>query len=326
MITEIDGNLLEDTAEALVNTVNCGGIMGKGIAKSFKRKYPKMFDAYAYACKRGEVTIGKMHVCRIDKTNGPKYIINFPTKTIWQEDSQMSFIEAGLVDLVQLVHDLNIKSIAIPPLGCGNGGLDWSKVKPLIVEAFALMPDVDVRIYAKAKREPPVDTRDKLLIVDGSSFLYRAYYGTNPMYSIDGFKVSAVYGVISMLHALRTSEDPKYLVCVFDEDQPNFRHALHPTYKANRPPMPSDLRKQLDMLRILLPALGWPVVAIKGVEADDIMGTLAKQIKGDNVRCVIATGDKDIAQIVDEDIILLNTMTDDYMWPDNVVHKFGVVP
>lgn len=148
MITEARGNLLAADVEALVNTVNTVGVMGKGIALQFRRAYPDMFADYARAVKGGEIQLGHMHVWGTGALSGPRYVINFPTKAHWRAGSKMADIEAGLHDLVRVVAEMGIRSIAVPPLGCGNGGLDWADVEPRIRSAFDALPDVDVRLYA----------------------------------------------------------------------------------------------------------------------------------------------------------------------------------
>lgn len=150
MITTGEGNLLTSDVDALVNTVNTVGVMGKGIALQFRRAYPEMFKAYAKAAKAGEVELGRMHVWPTHALNGPRYVINFPTKAHWRAPSKLRDIAAGLEDLVQVVQRLDIGSIAIPPLGCGNGGLKWHAVEPLIHAAFDKLPEVDVRLYPPA--------------------------------------------------------------------------------------------------------------------------------------------------------------------------------
>lgn len=150
MITEAQGNLLAARTEALVNTVNTQGVMGKGIALQFKRAFPSMFKDYASAAKRGELALGNMHVWPTQALEGPKYIINFPTKGHWRSPSRLHDIEIGLRDLVRVVRELNVTSIAVPPLGCGNGGLDWADVEPLIRNAFEALPSVDVQLFAPA--------------------------------------------------------------------------------------------------------------------------------------------------------------------------------
>lgn len=144
----MQGDLLkQDDVDAIVNTVNCVGIMGKGIALQFKNKWPENFTRYAAACKGGEVRPGRMFVYDAGGLVRPHYIINFPTKEHWRGASKLEFIRDGLDDLVALVRRLKIRSIAIPPLGCGNGGLNWSDVRPMIEAAFEPLADVDVRLF-----------------------------------------------------------------------------------------------------------------------------------------------------------------------------------
>lgn len=142
------GDLLrQDDVDAIVNTVNCVGVMGKGIALQFKNKWPANFAAYHAACKAGQVRPGRMMVFDAGAYAQPHFIINFPTKDHWRGNSQLSFIQDGLKDLVAQVRALGIRSLAMPPLGCGNGGLDWRDVKPLIEAAVADLPDVEVRLF-----------------------------------------------------------------------------------------------------------------------------------------------------------------------------------
>lgn len=173
MITFMRGNLLEDCAEAHVNTVNTVGVMGKGIADQFKRAFPNMFKQYVKDCKAGKVKIGKMHVVEIIGISTPKIIINFPTKQHWRNPSKLEYITEGLVDLVRVVEEYKIKSIAIPPLGCGNGGLDWQVVRPLIIEAFSLI-DTDVHLYepvGASSFDKPVIPTEKLRLTDDQAVL-----------------------------------------------------------------------------------------------------------------------------------------------------------
>lgn len=148
MLSTTTGNLLRADVDALVNTVNTVGVMGKGIALQFRKAYPEMFAAYAKACKAGEVRLGRMHVWETDVLDGPRFVINFPTKGHWRAGSKLRDVESGLADLVHVITERGITSIAVPPLGCGNGGLDWAEVEPRIRSAFATLPDVDVRLYA----------------------------------------------------------------------------------------------------------------------------------------------------------------------------------
>jgi O-acetyl-ADP-ribose deacetylase (regulator of RNase III) len=148
MLSEETGSLLDATADALVNTV---GVMGKGLALQFKQAYPGNFRAYQAACRRGEVQPGRMFVYETGTPDHPRYVINFPTKGHWRANSKLSDIRAGLADLRQVILGRPIRSIAVPPLGCGNGGLDWRDVRPLIIEALGDLPDVHVMVY------PPQD-------------------------------------------------------------------------------------------------------------------------------------------------------------------------
>ncbi len=141
------GDILRDDAEALVNTVNCVGVMGRGIALQFKKAYPKNFKSYALACKNEEVQPGLMFVFETGQLTNPHYIINFPTKRHWRGKSRMEDIESGLKDLVTTVGRYNIRSIAIPPLGSGLGGLDWSEVRKRTETALQALTDVHVIIY-----------------------------------------------------------------------------------------------------------------------------------------------------------------------------------
>lgn len=156
MMELTSGDILRDDSEALVNTVNCVGVMGRGIALQFKNAWPENFKAYKAACQREEVRPGRMFVHETGQLTHPRYIINFPTKRHWRGKSRLEDIEAGLQDLVAVVQDRGIASIAIPPLGSGLGGLDWDEVRPRIEAALAALPDVRVRIY-EPKGAPSAD-------------------------------------------------------------------------------------------------------------------------------------------------------------------------
>jgi O-acetyl-ADP-ribose deacetylase (regulator of RNase III) len=146
MIELAHGNLLDAPVEALVNSVNTVGVMGKGIALQFKRAYPENFAAYAAACKRGEVEIGAVFVHETGKLL-PKWILNVPTKRHWRQPSRLDDVRRSLAALVAEVRERKIHSVAVPPLGCGAGGLSWSVVRPLIETAFAPLEDVHVYLY-----------------------------------------------------------------------------------------------------------------------------------------------------------------------------------
>lgn len=147
MITITRGNILLADVEALVNTVNCVGFMGKGIALQFKKAFPANYEFYRKACAADEMKIGRMLVFSTGSLLNPKYIINFPTKTHWKENSRLENIKAGLIALVEVVKEREIESIAIPPLGCGLGGLVWDDVRPLIIKAFEQLPAVHVSLF-----------------------------------------------------------------------------------------------------------------------------------------------------------------------------------
>lgn len=149
MIREANGDLLGADVDAVVNTVNTVGVMGKGIALQFKRAYPTMFREYARLCKGGLIQLGTVHVWSTELMQ-PRFVINFPTKGHWRAGSKIADIRTGLNSLVQVIREHNITSIALPPLGCGNGGLNWDDVEPLIREAFAALPDVDVVVFPPA--------------------------------------------------------------------------------------------------------------------------------------------------------------------------------
>ncbi len=149
------GNILNAKADALVNTVNCVGVMGRGIALQFKKAFPEVFKAYEAACKRGEVEPGKVLTCDLNRFDPPHYVINFPTKKHWRGKSEVVYVEAGLDALIEEVRRLNLKSIAVPPLGCGLGGLEWDEVRPRIERAFASLPDVRVLVYEPAGAPSP---------------------------------------------------------------------------------------------------------------------------------------------------------------------------
>ena len=141
------GDILTEDAEALVNTVNCVGVMGRGIALQFKRMFPENFKAYKRACDQDEVRLGKMFVFKTGHLTYPRYIINFPTKQHWRSRSRIADIEAGLVDLVETIRELEIHSIAIPPLGSGLGGLEWKSVRPRIEAAMRSVEGLETTIY-----------------------------------------------------------------------------------------------------------------------------------------------------------------------------------
>ena len=148
MIEPTTGDILAADAEALVNTVNCVGIMGRGIALQFRNAFPDNFKAYEAVCKRNELHPGQMFVFQTGQLTNPRYILNFPTKRHWKGKSRIADIESGLTALVAEIRRLGIRSIAIPPLGCGQGGLNWGDVRPRIERALSAVPDVRVLLFS----------------------------------------------------------------------------------------------------------------------------------------------------------------------------------
>lgn len=159
MITFTTGNLLEADVEALVNTVNTVGVMGKGIALMFKEAFPENYEAYRTACKEERLDVGHMFVTERRELMGPKWIINFPTKKHWRSPSQMAWIVDGLQDLKRVIADKDIKSIALPPLGSGNGGLDWQDVRGKIVNALEGLDGVEIIVYEPTSKYQNVAKR-----------------------------------------------------------------------------------------------------------------------------------------------------------------------
>jgi len=169
MIKYVTGNILKSDAEAIINTVNCVGIMGKGIALQFKKAFPQNFTAYEKACRHKEVRTGKMFIFDRESFINPKYIINFPTKRHWKAMSKYEDIDTGLIALAEDIQKLNIKSVAIPPLGCGLGGLAWNIVKEKIVNTFSIIPGIEVYLYepkgAPAIKDMPIGTTKPKLTI-----------------------------------------------------------------------------------------------------------------------------------------------------------------
>jgi len=157
MITSKTGDLLAEPVEALVNTVNCVGVMGRGVALQFRNAFPENFRAYKAACDRGELQPGHMFIVELDQLTRPRWIVNFPTKRHWRGKSRMEDIESGLVALVHEIRARGIRSIALPPLGSGLGGLNWSEVKPRIVDALHGLNDIEVVLFEPAG--PPAEGR-----------------------------------------------------------------------------------------------------------------------------------------------------------------------
>ena len=165
-----------------------------------------------------------------------------------------------------------------------------------------------------------------LILVDGSSYLYRAYHAFPPLTNSAGEPTGAMYGVLNMLRSLLLQYKPSHVAVVFDARGKTFRDELFEEYKSHRPPMPDDLRVQIEPIHRMIEAMGLPLVVIDGVEADDVIGTIAKQIGEEGREVVVSTGDKDMAQLVTDKVTLVNTMTDTVMDVAGVKDKFGIPP
>ena len=165
-----------------------------------------------------------------------------------------------------------------------------------------------------------------LYLIDGSSYVYRAFHALPNLSNSRGEPTGALLGVANMLKRLLNEENPEYFVVVFDAKGPTFRHEMFPDYKANRPPMPAELRAQVEQILEFTRMLGLPLLQVEGVEADDVIGTLSTAAEKAGMNCVISTGDKDLAQLVSDRITLVNTMTNTWMDRDGVIEKFGVKP
>ena len=167
---------------------------------------------------------------------------------------------------------------------------------------------------------------EPMVLVDGSSYLFRAFHALPNLMSTKGANTGAIKGVVAMIKKLVLDYPDSAIVVVFDAKGDTFRNELYPEYKANRAKMPDDLREQIAPIHEIIKALGLPLISISGVEADDVIGTMAVQAKAADYDVVISTGDKDMAQLVNENVSLINTMTGVEMNIDGVVEKFGVRP
>lgn len=229
MIRSTTGDILKAEAEALVNTVNCVGVMGRGIALQFKQVFPANFKAYAAACKREEVQPGRMFVFDTGALTPPRYVINFPTKRHWRGKSRIEDVEAGLVALVDEVRARRIRSIAIPPLGSGLGGMDWSQVKPLIERSFMALPEVEVQLFepagatadsrANLSTDVPKMTAGRAALVE----LMRRYFGALLDPSISLLEVH------KLMYFLQAAGEPlrlHYVKAPYGPYAENLRHVL----------------------------------------------------------------------------------------------------
>lgn len=212
MLKLAKGDLLKANTEAIINTVNCVGVMGKGIALQFKQAFPANYEAYRRACEADEVRLGEMFVFDTGSMIFPRYIINFPTKGHWKARSRLADVASGLDDLRRVLIELRINSIAVPPLGCGNGGLDWAKVEPLIREKLGNLDGVDVELFSPAgapkfdemrvETKRPNMTRGRALVL----------------------KLLRLYGAVGYRHSLLEVQKLSYFLQTAGED---LRLAFH---------------------------------------------------------------------------------------------------
>ena len=227
MIELTHGNLLEANVEAIVNTVNCVGVMGKGIALQFKQAFPDNYSYYAKSCKSGQMQPGRVLVYKTDSIFNPKYIINFPTKRHWKGKSKMTDIDSGLMDLKSQIQLLGIRTIAIPPLGAGLGGLNWSEVKDRIESTFADLTDIQVLLY-EPKGSPladkmPVGTKEPNM-TPGRALLIRLL----DIYGHQGYRHSLLE-VQKLAYFLQEAGEPmrlKFQAHHFGPYADNLHHAL----------------------------------------------------------------------------------------------------
>ena len=171
-----------------------------------------------------------------------------------------------------------------------------------------------------------MSSKKPLVLVDGSSYLYRAFHALPPLITSKGQPTGAIKGVLNMLIRLRKDYNPDYMAVIFDAKGKTFRDDMYPEYKANRPPMPDDLRCQIEPLHSAIRLMGLPLLIVDGVEADDVIGTLCHIASHQGIDTIVSTGDKDMAQLVTDHVTLINTMTDSKMDREGVIEKFGIPP
>lgn len=197
---EKNKNIFEREVDAIINTVNCVGVMGKGIALQFKQLYPDNFKQYKKACDKKEIIPGKMFVYDNGFLNKPNYIINFPTKNHWREKSKIEYITTGLNDLCNVIEKLKIKSISIPPLGCGNGGLDWNVVKKYIVEKLSQYNDIDCYIYEPTNNFTNIQNKEKATLTSFRAvFLKSIQIYNDALYELSSIEIQKLVYFINLL-------------------------------------------------------------------------------------------------------------------------------
>jgi O-acetyl-ADP-ribose deacetylase (regulator of RNase III) len=229
MIEEATGNLLEADAEALVNTVNTVGIMGKGIALQFRQAFPEVYLEYRRACDHNELSPGSVQVVPIQRLDGPRYVINLPTKRHWKGKARLGDIDSGLRALANAIKEFKIASVAVPPLGCGNGGLRWSDVEPRIRQALGSLDGVRVLLYPPegapiADRMPIAMKKPKMTAVRAAILLLLRRYG------VPGYKLSLLE-VQKLAYLLEKRGEPLKLDFVKQKFGPyseKLQHVLQP--------------------------------------------------------------------------------------------------
>ncbi|HQO36587.1 MAG TPA: macro domain-containing protein [bacterium] len=224
MIEILRGNLLDADVEALVNTVNTVGVMGKGIALQFRQAFPENFDAYKRACDRKEVEPGKMFVYNTDSLLNPRFIINFPTKRHWRGRSRMQDIEEGLRDLVRVIESNHIRSIALPPLGCGNGGLNWDEVRDRIQKALEDLGDVRILLFEPVGAPRP-DHMKVATKAPGMTSGRAAILAVLHQYAIPGYRLSMLE-IQKLAYFLQEAGEPLRLNFTANQYGP-YAEALH---------------------------------------------------------------------------------------------------
>ncbi len=229
MIEYTSGDILKDDSEALVNTVNCVGVMGRGIALQFKKAWPENFRVYEAACKREEVQPGRMFVFETGSLTSPRYIVNFPTKRHWRGNSRIEDIEAGLAALVDLIRQREIRSIALPPLGSGLGGLDWLEVRARIEQGLAGLAGVRIRVY-EPKGAPEVGRSQPVQDVPRMTRGRAALIGLMRRY-LEGFLDPSItlLEVHKLMYFMQAAGEPlklRYVQAAYGPYAENLRHAL----------------------------------------------------------------------------------------------------
>lgn len=229
MIHLTHGDILKHEADALVNTVNCMGVMGRGIALQFRHAFEDNYEAYRKAAKQQAIIPGQMFVFERSTVEQPRWIINFPTKRHWKGKSRIEDIESGLVDLVRVIREKGIRSIAIPPLGCGLGGLDWAEVRPLIETALSAVPDVEAYLFEPGKAPAAAEMvnrtrRPKLTLARA------AVLGLMQNYLAGLMDVGvSLLEIHKLMYFLQVAGEPlklKYNAAPYGPYAENFRHVL----------------------------------------------------------------------------------------------------